>query len=174
RRLNRAGFGAEGTGLELILVYNPVGASLPPSQKTLESDYRRELSAHLGLRFTRLVTITNQPIHRFREGLERQGKLQGYQELLESNFNAATLPSLMCRNQVSLRWDGALFDCDFNLVIDLPLRGPDGRTLTLEDLCPGPGEHGEASFLEHLPVTTASHCFACTAGAGSSCGGSLA
>jgi len=174
RRLNGAGFGIEGSGLELNLVYNPVGASLPPCQEKLESDYRRELSAHLGLEFTRLVTITNQPIHRFRESLERQGKLKQYQELLESNFNAGTLPNLMCRSQVSLRWDGALFDCDFNLVIDLPLRGSNGRALTLEDLFPGPGESGEAPFLEHLSVTTASHCFACTAGAGSSCGGSLA
>ncbi len=174
RRLNRAGFGNENTGLELNLVYNPVGASLPPLQEALEADYRRELSEHLGLRFTRLVTLTNQPIHRFRESLERQGRLREYQELLESNFNAATLPNLMCRSQVSLRWDGALFDCDFNLVIDLPLRGRDGRALTLDDLFPRPEESGEAAFLEHLPVTTASHCFACTAGAGSSCGGSLA
>ncbi len=168
RRLNAAGFGMPGRGLLLHLVYNPLGPALPPPQQVLEADYKRELRARFGLEFDRLVAITNQPIHRFREDLERQGRLDGYMSLLRENFNAATLPGLMCRNSVSVRWDGRLYDCDFNLVQDLPLRGPDGREWLLADLLAS-----DASALQGLPIATDQHCFACTAGCGSSCGGAL-
>lgn len=168
RRLNQAGFGVDGSGLELNLVYNPLGPSLPPEQQGLEADYRRELQERFGLVFTRLLTITNQPIHRFREDLERQGRLDEYAALLRDNYNPDTLPGLMCRSAVSLRWDGRLFDCDFNLVSDLPLRDARGRALTLADLL-GAG----VGALEGLSIAVDQHCFACTAGCGSSCGGAL-
>lgn len=168
RRLNAAGYGIRGRGLELNLVYNPLGPSLPPPQAALEADYRRELRARWGVEFDRLLTITNQPIHRFREDLERSGRLAGYMDLLRNSFNPATLESLMCRDTLSVRWDGALFDCDFNLVQSLPLRGADRRPRTVFDLL----DAGSAS-LTGLPVTTGQHCYACTAGAGSSCGGAL-
>ncbi|RMH02902.1 MAG: radical SAM/Cys-rich domain protein [Planctomycetota bacterium] len=170
RRLNAAGYG-RGDGRVLNLVYNPLGPSLPPPQGALETDYRRRLGEHYGIVFDRLVTITNQPIHRFRQALERRGELGGYLRLLKDSFNKATLAGLMCRTAVSLRWDGRLFDCDFNLVQDLPLIGPAGRPLTLSELLADPT--GLALF-DELPVTVDQHCFACTAGYGSSCGGALA
>ncbi|HEX9793865.1 MAG TPA: arsenosugar biosynthesis radical SAM (seleno)protein ArsS [Planctomycetota bacterium] len=169
RRLNAVGYGDEGGGLELNLVYNPLGASLPPPQPALQADYRRELAARYGIRFQRLVTITNQPIHRFRQDLERRGRLEEYQQLLENSFNSATLPELMCRSAISLRWDGRLHDCDFNLVLGLPLHGRDGAAWTIDDLL----RQDDPADLAGLPITTAAHCFACTAGAGSSCGGAL-
>lgn len=176
RRLNAAGFGDRAAGLELNLVYNPAGPSLPPPQERLEADYRRELADRFGIRFDALIAIANQPIYRFREDLERQGRLDEYQRLLEDHFNPATLPRLMCRSQLSVRWDGQLYDCDFDLVVDLPLRDRSGRSLMIDDLLPRPGENGGSRLrrLEGLPIATASHCFACTAGAGSSCGGALA
>ena len=168
RRLNRVGYGEENGSLELNLVYNPLGASLPPDQASLEADYRRELAERFGVCFHRLVTITNQPIHRFRDDLERKGELEGYFQLLRDNYNEATLAALMCRDAVSVRWDGRLYDCDFNLVVDLPLRGRDGRPLLLQSLMAG-----GAATLHDLAIATDQHCFACTAGCGSSCGGAL-
>ena len=168
RRLNEAGFGRGDGGRELHLVYNPLGPSLPPPQERLEENYREALSSRYGITFDRLITITNQPIHRFREDLERQGRLEDYYRLLEENFNSATLPHVMCRGQLSVRWDGRLYDCDFNLVLDLPLRDRGGRPLLLTDLLVR-----DPRSLEGLPIAVARHCFACTAGAGSSCGGSL-
>lgn len=168
-RLNQEGFGLPDSGLELNLVYNPVGASLPPEQEGLERDYKRELLARFGIVFSKLLTITNQPIHRFREALERKGELNDYAHLLRENFNPATLPGLMCRNSLSVRWDGRLFDCDFNLVSDLPLRNVEGKELFLEDvLAPGGLE-----ALQGAMIAVDQHCFACTAGCGSSCGGAL-
>lgn len=167
-RLNAAGFGVPGRGLELNLVYNPLGPSLPPPQTALEADYRRELRARFGVEFDHLLTITNQPIHRFREDLERSGRLPGYMDLLRAHFNPATLPALMCRDAVSVRWDGALHDCDFNLVLGLPMRGADRAPLTVFDLL----EAGAAGLVG-LPIAVDQHCFACTAGCGSSCGGAL-
>lgn len=166
RRLNAAGFGAG--GLKLNLVYNPLGPTLPPPQGALEADYRRELRARFGVEFDRLFTITNQPIHRFREDLERSGRLPAYMDLLRANFNADTLPAVMCRDTVSVRWDGALHDCDFNLVLGLPLRGADRAARTIFDLV----AEGAAS-LAGRPIAVDQHCFACTAGCGSSCGGAL-
>jgi radical SAM/Cys-rich protein len=161
RRLNRLGYG--GGGLRLDLVYNPLGASLPPPQVKLESDYRRELGA-LGIRFDGLLTITNMPIRRFARDLARRGESEAYLSLLVNHFNPATVDGLMCRHTLSVAHDGQLYDCDFNQALDVPLAG---RRTTLFEL-------GDPAALEALPVATAPHCFGCTAGAGSSCGGALA
>ncbi len=164
--LNQIGFGVQ-PERELNLVYNPRGASLPPPQGPLESDYRRELKVRHGIRFSALLTLANQPIHRFRKELKRRGKLQEYAQLLRDNYNSATLGGVMCRSAVSLRWDGDVFDCDFNLVQGFPQQDGHGRALTITDLLEGTG------WLMGNPITVGSHCFACTAGSGSSCGGAL-
>ncbi|MEO0478874.1 MAG: arsenosugar biosynthesis radical SAM (seleno)protein ArsS [Planctomycetota bacterium] len=166
QRLNEVGYGKD---LELNLVYNPQGPSLPPPQQGLEEDYRQVLGETFGIQFSHLLTITNQPIHRFRDDLERQGALDDYHQLLVEAFNPGTLDGLMCRSTLSLRWDGRLYDCDFNLVQDLPLRDLEGNPLTIEQLV----RDGSRST-ESLRIAVDKHCFACTAGAGSSCGGSLA
>jgi radical SAM/Cys-rich protein len=162
RRLNGLGYGLEGTGLLLTLVYNPVGPYLPPPQESLEADYKRELLARHGIRFNRLYTITNMPISRFGHFLRRAGAYERYMELLVNAFNPETVAGLMCRDTVSVGWDGRLYDCDFNQMLDLPLAGPCRhiRDLTAEDL-------------QVAPVALGDHCFGCTAGAGSSCGGTL-
>jgi radical SAM/Cys-rich protein len=160
RRLNALGYG---DGLRLDLVYNPLGASLPAPQAKLEDDYRRELGA-LGIRFHRLLTITNMPIKRFAHDLARRGESSAYQALLVNHFNPATVDGLMCRNTLSVAYDGQLYDCDFNQALELPLAG---RRTTLYDV-------DDVAALDDLPIATASHCFGCTAGAGSSCGGALA
>lgn len=170
RRLNAVGYGDPDNSLELHLVYNPVAASLPPPQASLQEDYQRELFDRYGVRFNHLLTITNQPIHRFKADLLRQGKLSEYQSLLMDNFNPHTIPHLMCRHALSLRWDGRVFDCDFNLVQDLPTVNADGRPLTLDDLL---ADTESLRKLFDRPITVDSHCFACTAGSGSSCGGAL-
>jgi len=162
RELNALGYAQPGSALELALVYNPLGAFLPAPQTQLEADYRRELGA-LGIRFDRLLTITNMPIRRFARDLARSGKHEAYQALLVNHFNAATVPALMCRSTLSVAWDGSLYDCDFNQALALPLRGP--RTLF---------ELDDVRELSGVAVATAAHCFGCTAGAGSSCGGALA
>jgi len=169
KRLNQQGFGLAGNPLELHLVYNPLGPTLPPEQEGLERDYKRELLARFGIVFTKLLTITNQPIHRFRQDLERKGELDAYAHLLRENFNPATLPGLMCRNALSVRWDGRLFDCDFNLVSDLPMRDQNGKELLLQDML----EAGGLKALQGASIAVDQHCFACTAGCGSSCGGAL-
>jgi radical SAM/Cys-rich protein len=169
RQLNGLGYGAEGSGLELDLVYNPQGASLPPPQAALEADYRRELAEHFGIRFNRLYTITNMPIQRFAAVLRQQGQLEGYMELLRTSHNPANLDQVMCRSTVSVDWQGYLYDCDFNQMLGLPM--------------PAAAAGGRRSrrhlreLLEHDPsgaaIAVADHCFGCTAGAGSSCGGAL-
>ena len=161
RWLNALGYGA---GLRLDLVYNPLGASLPPPEKQLEADYRRELGA-LGVRFDRLLTLTNMPIKRFARELARRGESEAYLSLLVNHFNPATLDALMCRSTLSVAFDGSLYDCDFNQALELPLGG--GRRISLFELA-------AVEALEGGPIATASHCFGCTAGAGSSCGGALA
>jgi radical SAM/Cys-rich protein len=168
RRLNALGYGRPGSPLRLDLVYNPLGPSLPPAQGPLEADYQRELGERFGIEFHRLLTITNMPIRRFAEQLERLGKTAEYRALLARQFNPATVESVMCRSQVSVDWTGELFDCDFNLMLELPLPGAAGngrRTIwQIERL----------DELDGTAIATASHCFACTAGAGSSCSGALA
>jgi len=163
RRLNALGYGRPGSGLELDLVYNPLGASLPPEQHTLEARYRDELRDRFEIEFDRLLTITNMPIKRFAHALRRDGELEAYQALLVNHFNPATVDGLMCRSQVSVGWDGALYDCDFNQMLGMPLGG---RRRTVWDIETYDDVAGER-------IATAGHCFGCTAGAGSSCGGTL-
>jgi radical SAM/Cys-rich protein len=167
RRLNSLGYGRPGSGLVLDLVYNPLGAFLPPAQAELEARYREELGRLFGIEFRRLLTITNMPIQRFAEQLCRWGKHEEYMGLLVNHFNPAAAAEVMCRSLLSVGWEGTLYDCDFNQMLELPLTGRDGRPLTIWDLdCVGD--------LAGKAIVTASHCLGCTAGAGSSCGGALA
>lgn len=165
RRLNALGYGRPGSGLELDLVYNPGGAFLPPAQTALEADYRERLRRDFGLEFNHLLTLTNLPVNRFADGLARRGELEAYEELLRDNFNPATLEGLMCRSLVSVSWDGFLYDCDFNQMLEMPLEGDDDR-LSLWAI-------DSLDEVIGRKVRTAKHCFGCTAGAGSSCGGAL-
>ncbi len=159
QRLNALGYGSR-DDLALDLVYNPGGPSLPPEQSALEAAYRKELGRHFNIRFTRLYTITNLPIGRFQHDLQRQGYAEKYQDLLERTFNSSTLNELMCRHQLHVGWDGTIYDCDFNYALKLPVHAGHIR------------DFDPAAFLARQIVTGA-HCFGCTAGAGSSCGGSL-
>jgi len=165
KRLNALGYGEEGSALELDLVYNPLGPSLPPDQSELEARYKDELGSRYGIRFHRLLALANQPIARFAADLARSGREAEYLSLLVAHFNPATVPGLMCRHLVSVGYDGHLYDCDFNQMLEIPMgAGAGARTVwDVESLEP----------LEGAAVATAGHCFACTAGAGSSCGGSL-
>ncbi len=163
QEFNRLGYGG-GNGLELHLVYNPVGPQLPPPQAELERDYKERLREDFGIVFDRLYTITNVPITRYAKVLRAFKQYEGYVQLLEESFNPRTLPGLMCRNTLSVGWDGRLYDCDFNQMLGLSLtRG--GREITLGDVT--------AQDLEGRAVLTGDHCFACAAGAGSSCCGAL-
>ena len=166
QQLNELGYGRTDTGLVLELVYNPVGAFLPPAQADLEARYREELRRVFSIEFNRLITITNMPIKRFAEQLASWGEHERYMSLLVNHFNPATVAGLMCRSMVSVGWNGALFDCDFNQMLELPLV-QSSRALSLDGL---------TSFddLAGTAIATGSHCFGCTAGAGSSCGGALA
>jgi radical SAM/Cys-rich protein len=167
RWLNDLGYARAGTGLRLDLVYNPVGPSLPPAQAALEAQYKQQLGDRFGVAFDHLLTITNMPIRRFAHALLRDGELERYMALLVSHFNAATLDSVMCRSLVSVGWEGGLFDCDFNQMLEVPAQGAGaGRPPTVFDI---------ASFdaLAEAAIATGAHCFGCTAGAGSSCGGAL-
>jgi radical SAM/Cys-rich protein len=164
QRLNALGYARPGSKLALDLVYNPLGPSLPPDQTSLEATYRTQLREQHGIEFDHLATITNMPIKRFAHALERDGKQAEYMGLLVNHFNPATVPALMCRFLVSVGWDGVLYDCDFNQMLELPL-GARARTIwDVDDL----GELADA------PIAIDSHCFGCTAGSGSSCGGALA
>jgi radical SAM/Cys-rich protein len=162
KMLNEAGYG-KGTGLVLDLVHNPVGAFLPGSQASLERDYRRELFARHGIVFDHLHAITNMPISRFLEFLEKSGNTQSYMDLLVRSFNPVAAAAVMCRTHLSVGWDGALYDCDFNQMLALPV--DHGASRTLDDLL--------ATGRLARRVRTGLHCFGCTAGAGSSCGGAL-
>jgi radical SAM/Cys-rich protein len=163
RNLNAAGFGRG--ELRLDLVYNPVGASLPPPQAELEAQYRDALARNFGIVFDRLLTITNMPIARFANQLNAGGNHSAYMSLLVNHFNPATVDALMCRDLVSIGWDGRLYDCDFNQMLEIPLGAKAASTIwDVEDV-------GE---LAGARIATGSHCFGCTAGAGSSCGGAIA
>ncbi len=170
RRLNALGYGVgehrehgEGTG-RLDLVYNPVGPHLPAAQATLEADYRRALRDEFGIEFDTLLTITNMPIKRFAHALLRDGELEAYMALLVDHFNPATVDALMCRHLLSVDHEGRVFDCDFNQALELAPPGPARSIFELESL----------DDFETRAITMGSHCFGCTAGAGSSCGGALA
>lgn len=161
--LNRLGYGRPGTGLVVNLVYNPIGPSLPPPQKELEDAYRRELSERFGIVFNKLYTITNMPISRFRVDLVRHGNYDGYMELLVQKFNPATVEGVMCRTLVSVGWDGTLYDCDFNQMLEMPV--DHGLPRHLRDF--------DAFVLARREIRMGAHCFGCTAGSGSSCTGAL-
>jgi radical SAM/Cys-rich protein len=163
RRLNGLGYGRPESGLELDLVFNPQGASLPPPQRELEERYRCELRRLFGIEFHRLITITNMPIKRFAHVLEREGRMEAYLSLLVNHFNPETVPALMCRHLLSVSYDGKVFDCDFNQMLKIPLGE---RTTTIWDL-------DDLREIEGASIATAAHCYGCTAGAGSSCGGAL-
>lgn len=160
--LNERGYGRTGSGLSLHLVYNPVGASLPPPQEELAADYREELRENFGIVFNELFTITNMPINRFASYLERRGELDDYMSTLRANFNDATLPRLMCRSQLSVDWLGNIYDCDFNQMLEMHI---DDRPSKLWDYTP--------EDLVDRMIRVDDHCYGCTAGAGSSCGGEL-
>ena len=164
--LNRLGYGQLGSDLILNLVYNPVGAHLPPPQKKLEADYRRELCEKFGIEFTHLYCLSNMPITRYETHLKLRGEYDLYMELLESNFNSATLDHVMCRNLISVGWDGFFYDCDFNQMLDLPIRDAEGEPLSIFSLL------SDSEFVNRA-ITVGNHCYACTAGCGSSCGGAL-
>ena len=163
RRFNELGYGVEGSGLVLNLVTNPVGAFLPAAQQPLEADWKRELQRRHGISFNRLYTITNMPISRFLQFLADSGNLQAYMEKLVAAFNPATIDGLMCRYTLSVGWDGRLYDCDFNQMIDLGTAA--GLPATIFE--------AEVAALAHRRIVIGQHCFGCTAGAGSSCGGSV-
>jgi radical SAM/Cys-rich protein len=164
RKLNEIGYGVEGE-LELNLVYNPAGPFLPGEQTELEKAFKSELGDRYGINFTHLLVIANAPIGRFRSKLEEDGQLDEYMTTLEEAFNPATLDGIMCRHQICVDWDGKLYDCDFNLAIGLPCTP--GET-SIQDMSPQ-----EVAKLVNRTIATGPHCFACTAGRGSSCGGSL-
>jgi radical SAM/Cys-rich protein len=163
QKLNALGYGRAGSGLELDLVYNPVGAFLPPPQAALEADYRRELGMHFGIVFNHLYTITNMPISRFLHALERNGEYEAYMQKLLAAFNPQAALGVMCRNLLSVSWNGELFDCDFNQMLELPLAG---ARRTIWDIA-------RLADIERESIAFAAHCYGCTAGAGSSCGGAL-
>ncbi len=161
--LNDLGYGKKETGLQLNLVYNPVSPILPPSQEILEKDYKKILFEKYNIVFNNLYTITNMPINRYEESLRREGKLNTYYKLLKENFNENNLENLMCKKTISVNWLGEIYDCDFNQQINFrENKGPK----TLFDLL-------DESFTFDYGVAVKEHCFACTAGAGSSCGGTL-
>jgi radical SAM/Cys-rich protein len=168
QRLNSIGYGMPDSALKLNLVYNPLGAFLPPPQYQLEMEYKQQLREHFGIEFHQLFTITNMPIKRFADFLHQSGKHAEYMGLLVNHFNPATVSNLMCRSLVSVGWDGALYDCDFNQMLEIGIgaAGPGPNRLTIDDVA----SLGE---LAGRPIATSSHCFGCTAGAGSSCGGAL-
>jgi radical SAM/Cys-rich protein len=163
RRLNAAGYGVEGSGLVLNLVYNPVGAFLPPPQSSIEADFKRELRSRHGVSFNQLYTITNMPIKRFLDYLRRSGNEERYMRKLVEAFNPGAVEGLMCRNLVSVDWTGRLYDCDFNQMLELGVSPDLPQTISAFD----------PEKFAARPIATGPHCFGCTAGSGSSCGGAV-
>jgi radical SAM/Cys-rich protein len=161
RLLNSLGYGQEGTGLTLNLVYNPTGAFLPPAQAAIEAEYKAEMAKRYGVVFNNLYTITNMPISRFKHFLERSGNYTRYMDKLTAAFNPAAAANVMCRSLISVGYDGTLYDCDFNQMLEMPVG--DGLPRHIRDL--------DAMTLERREIVVGEHCLGCTAGAGSSCGG---
>jgi len=166
RKLNGAGYGQAGSGLVLSLVYNPLGPALPPAQDSLEAAYQRELANRFGIVFNRLYTLANMPIQRFGSTLVSTGQFEPYMRLLKSAHRDENLESVMCRTLLSVDWQGFVYDCDFNQMLGLPLRINGYPQRHLSDLM--------GLDTEGLPIVVADHCYGCTAGQGSSCGGALA
>ena len=165
RKLNARGYGRDQTGLILDLVYNPQGASLPPAQEALEADYKRVLGERYGVVFNRLLTLANMPIQRFGAVLVSKGEFDNYLDLLQRAHLDDNLENVMCRSLISVDWRGYVYDCDFNQMLDLPLEHEGGTRAHLSDLL--------ETELEGRPIRVAGHCYGCTAGQGSSCGGAL-
>lgn len=161
--LNRLGYGREGSGLPLNLVHNPVGAFLPPKQEAIEAQFRKELLAKHGILFNRLYTITNMPISRFLEFLVESGNFEGYMERLAAAFNPVAAAGVMCRYTLSVGWDGRLYDCDFNQMLELPVNFE----------VPAHIRDFDPATLQNRRIVTRNHCYGCTAGSGSSCGGAV-
>ena len=162
--LNLSGYGLDGSGLELNLMYNPVGPHLPPPQCQLEQDYKSELNKRYGIVFNRLYTLTNMPIKRFGSTLVSKGEFEQYMDLLKGAYQSANLETVMCRTLVSVDWQGYVYDCDFNQMLDLPI-SKSGKKINLSDL--------QTADLNKRNIIIADHCYGCTAGQGSSCGGAL-
>jgi len=167
RQLNALGYGLPGSPLQLDLVYNPTGAALPPPQAALEARYKEELWNRFAVRFHKLLTLTNMPVGRFAHALQRAGRYTHYLNVLAEHFNPATMWAVMCRTLVNVSWDGRLYDCDFNQMLERPLAHPTRAPRTIWDI-------DSFSELAGLSIATGEHCFGCTAGAGSSCSGALA
>jgi radical SAM/Cys-rich protein len=165
KRLNALGYGRAGSGLTLNLVYNPLGPSLPPPQEELEAEYKRVLGERFGIVFNNLFTLANMPIQRFGAILLSQGQFNSYLATLRHAHRDENLTGVMCRNLLSVDYRGYVFDCDFNQMLDLPLKHSGRERLHLRDLL-------DEDLLDS-PIRVAGHCFACTAGQGSSCGGAL-
>lgn len=165
RHLNALGYGQPDSELVLNLMYNPLGAVLPPSQEQLEADYRRELAEREGVVFNRLLVLANMPIQRFGSTLVSKGQFAAYMQLLRDAFQPQNLDTVMCRSLLSVDWQGYLYDCDFNQMLDLPLALADRQRPHLRDL--------DADALRGNPIVVCDHCYGCTAGQGSSCGGAL-
>lgn len=161
--LNELGYGKNDSRLELDLVYNPLGAFLPPSQEKLEGDYKKELRELFGIEFNHLFTITNMPIKRFLDQLGRENKYEEYMTLLVNSFNVSAAQNVMCRNLISIGWDGKIYDCDFNQMLEIPM-GRKYRTIW---------DRNTLDQINKTPIAFDNHCYGCTAGAGSSCSGSL-
>lgn len=164
-RLNQAGYGKGNPEQWLTLMSNPTGAFLAGNQAKMEQEWKIGLQKNFGITFDRLIALNNMPISRFLEWLEESGNLQRYMELLVNSFNPATVNGLMCRNTLSISWDGRLFDCDFNQMLDLEIQQPDGHRPNIRDF--------DLQQLNQRQIVTSHHCFGCTAGAGSSCGGAI-
>ena len=164
RMLNEVGYGKEGSGLTLDLVYNPSGAFLPSSQEQLQGEFKRQLKRRYDIDFNHLFAITNLPISRFLDYLLQSGNYEEYMQLLVEAFNPATVEGLMCRNTISVSWDGYLYDCDFNQMLDLKVATPSSQHINDFDL----------EALKERSIVLNQHCYGCTAGAGSSCGGEIA
>jgi radical SAM/Cys-rich protein len=164
-RLNAVGYGTGDPKRRLTLMSNPVGAFLAGNQVKAEQEWKAGLLKNHNIVFDRLIALNNMPISRYLEWLEESGNLEGYMELLVNAFNPATVDGLMCRNTLSISWDGRLFDCDFNQMLDLEVRSPQGERPHIRDFDP--------EWLAQRRIVTGRHCFGCTAGAGSSCGGAI-
>ena len=165
RKLNGVGYGKPASGLALDLVYNPQGPSLPPGQERLEQDYKRHLWDNYGIEFNRLYTLANMPIQRFGSTLISKGQFGAYVQLLKDNYRTENLDGVMCRSLLSVDWQGYVYDCDFNQMLGLPLRLDEKPRVKLADLI--------GKDLDGSPIVVADHCYGCTAGQGSSCGGAL-
>lgn len=179
--LNSVGFGIPDSGLEIDLVYNPIGAFLPPPREDLEKDYKRELFNLFGIQFNYLHCFNNMPIKRFADFLYRRGELSDYMNLLVQNFNLSSVEGLMCRNTVNVSWSGHVFDCDFNQMLEMPTyHKPNGNnnkmhsTFEFEDLCKHNGptvwDFNDLNEFKGKQIASGPHCYGCTAGAGSKCG----